>query len=471
MKHSLSRLLLSRSWPGVWSRLQLGALLVCATIAVPASRCAEPALQLNLKEAIALALRSELQPRIENAKVQTELAAASLTQVRSALATQLDAGISDSVVRFDLRALGIDFPQVSPFVSNVTLPDVVGPFSLFDARITGRRILFDRGATGQTAAAASRLKTAQADERSVQEQIAVQTARAYYTAVLSEHQVAAATRGVADAGFLLRFEEERKQKGLVSGAEVRRAALQVAAAEQKLVAARSDRSAAHLELKSVLGIDFARELELTQVLEFSPRRLSVETALEAALQSRPDLRNYELQVRTLQLTEQAIDAQKLPTLAAFGNVGSISTAPTPSRSEFGSISYSYSAGLAVRLPILDGGRRAGQIAEVEARRHGAEVANRQLRRQVELGVRLAVEKLHAAEEQVMLATKQNGLADEDVAQARALVASGDASGVDLSDALARQARVQAQYTSAVYQHILARLALGEVTGTVLSLNW
>lgn len=446
-------------------------LALCCMQAAPRAQGAVPAVRLDLKEAISLALRSELQPSLEHAKIQTQLAEASLTQARSLLGPQLDASATESMIRFDLRALGVDFPQVSPFVSNITLADVVGPFTLLDMRITGRKVLFDRGASGQVAAAVSRVKVAQFGETRAHEQIAAETARTYYAAVAAQCGEDAAKRGVEDAEFLLRFEEERNKRGLVSSAEVRRASLEVVSAQQRLAVARADRSAVLLELKAMLGVDFAPELELATALEFTRRAPSVELALDAALQSRSDLRNFELQARTLQLTERAIEAQKLPTVSAFGNIGGVSTAPTPSGSEPGSISYSYAAGVSVRVPILDGGRRAGQLAEVEARRHEAEAARRQLRRQVELGVRLTVTRLQAAEEQVLLAARQVSLADKDVDQAKSLFESGDASGVDLSEAQMRRSRVQSQYLNAVYKHVLARIALGEMTGTVLSFSW
>ena len=48
-------------------------------------------------------------------------------EVRAATALHVDAGISDRVLRFDLRSIGVEIPEVSPFVANVQFPRWWGP--------------------------------------------------------------------------------------------------------------------------------------------------------------------------------------------------------------------------------------------------------------------------------------------------------------------------------------------------------
>src|ERR1700733_15770838 len=90
---------------------------------------AEP-LKLSMQEAIRLALLPAGQTKLQLAAEAERMAESQLQGVRSATALHLDADVSDRVLRFDLRSIGVELPQVSPFVANVGLPSVVGPFTV-----------------------------------------------------------------------------------------------------------------------------------------------------------------------------------------------------------------------------------------------------------------------------------------------------------------------------------------------------
>jgi outer membrane protein TolC len=428
-------------------------------------------IQLNLKEAVELALRPESQDRLLGAQVGTRLAAASVGRARTATALAVDASVTDSIARFDLRALGIDFPQVSPFVSNITLPAVVGPFSLLDARINATKPLFDRAASGQVKTAQSQVEAVRMGEVGAREQVAADVAKAYLKAALAQSMVEMGERFVKEAAVLVDFEKERKARGLVTGADVRRAQLELSEAQQRLAAARSDSTASVMELRSALGVEFGPEIRLSEPLDFGTRARTVDQALSTALRARPELARNLQEAQTLQFAAKAIEAQKLPSVLAFGNVGLITTAPTPNKTDAGSISYTYTAGVSLRVPIFDGGRRAAQLAEVDARRREVEISRRQLRRQVELEIRLTMEKVRAAEEQVRFSEQQMSLAQEDIEQVRGRYQAGEATAVEVSAAQTRRYGIQQRYLEAVYRHNLARLAVGQATGTVAEMNW
>src|SRR5690348_835877 len=109
-----------------WFSCRFAALLA-ACVAVASA--AEP-LRLSLQEAIRLALLPEGQARLQLAQEAERSAESRVRQARAATALQVDAGLSDRVLRFDLRSIGFDIPEVSPFVANVEFPAVVGPFTV-----------------------------------------------------------------------------------------------------------------------------------------------------------------------------------------------------------------------------------------------------------------------------------------------------------------------------------------------------
>jgi len=75
-------------------------------------------LKLSLQEAIRLALLPAGQARLQLAAEAEQVAEIHVKEVRAATALHVDAGISDRVLRFDLRSIGVEIPEVSPFVAN-----------------------------------------------------------------------------------------------------------------------------------------------------------------------------------------------------------------------------------------------------------------------------------------------------------------------------------------------------------------
>jgi outer membrane protein TolC len=146
-------------------------------------------------------------------------------------------------------------------------------------------------------------------------------------------------------------------------------------------------------------------------------------------------------------------------------------APTPNGDTAIVSSPTYNAGFVFRVPILDGGRRASERAEVESQIRQASIKRQVGQRQIELQVRLAFESLEGAARGVDLAGEQSSLASEDSDATRARYAAGEASGIDVAEAQARLFRARHDYTLALYQHEMARIALAEATGDIVGMKW
>lgn len=428
-------------------------------------------MDLDLREAIRLALQPGVQNRLVSAQIEAELAEARLALQRSAMALQVDAGVTESMLRFDLRSLGLDLPEASPFVVNVSLRPVAGPFTLLDMRMFATKPIVNRSVANQVRAARDAVEVSKSSGLKAQAQVAAETAKAYFGALMAQSSLGLAQGTLEQSRYLLRVEEDRKAQGLVTGGDVRRAQLQVRASEQKLVSARAMARVTMLQLQAMTGIAYDTPVQLLPVENSSKGVPTMDGAMEQAMQFRADLKEYRAQTSGLRHSANAIRSQRLPTLMAFGNFGGLSTAPTPNRTSPASISYTFAAGMRLQMPVFDGGRRALQLAEVDLQRRALENANQGLARKVELEIQVSLEKLRAAREQLESIEGSMGLVHEDLEQVRELLKAGEATAVELREAESR--RAQAQYQRVVAQHEvnLARLALAEATGTVLEFTW
>src|SRR3954453_11202061 len=106
-------------------------------------------LKLSLREAVRLALLPADQARVQLALEAEKVAESQIRQARAASAFHVDAGMSDRMMRFDLRAIGIDIPEVSPFVANIQFPAVVGPFTVLDSRVRVSKSIVNPAAARQ----------------------------------------------------------------------------------------------------------------------------------------------------------------------------------------------------------------------------------------------------------------------------------------------------------------------------------
>jgi outer membrane protein TolC len=89
-----------------------------------------------------------------------------------------------------------------------------------------------------------------------------------------------------------------------------------------------------------------------------------------------------------------------------------------------------------------------------------------LQEQIEMEVRLALDAVESAEEQVKVAEGGLHLAENELAQAQRRYEAGVASGLEVTDAQTRLARARDNRIAALSGYNLARLELGQATGTI-----
>jgi outer membrane protein TolC len=297
------------------------ALSWLAVSTIPCS-AGEP-LKLSLQEAIRLALLPAGQAKLQLVAEAERMAQSQLQQVRSAIALHVDGDLSDRVLRFDLRSIGVDLPQVSPFVANVELPNVVGPFTVMDAEVRLTKSVLNRSVAHQVQAARESLESVKTQNQGVSAEIVAQTARAYLDALRAKSEADLATENVKLSEGSVSLADERKANGTVTGAEVRHANLDLAEARQKLFSAQTAYPSAILQLVALIGIPFDTPVELTDQPVYRPENTTLREALEKALKSRVDLTAAGQDIEALRLKERAVAAEALPSLTVFANAGEL----------------------------------------------------------------------------------------------------------------------------------------------------
>jgi outer membrane protein TolC len=415
-------------------------------------------LRLSMKRAVELATSPEGNANIQLAGESVKQAQSRGGQARAALLPGLDAAVTQENQTRNLAALGISGISL-PF-PGFQFPTFVGPFNVFDARLSGSQSIFDFSSIRRLQASRVGVKAARSNESSTVDQVSAQVAKGYLAALRSQADLETAQSNVDLAQALLKQAENQKAAGTGTGIEVTRARVQLSNERQRLLVATDARRRARLELLRAMGLRLDTEVELTDKLAYIPvDAITLEQARAEALKSRSDLAAQQEREGNARLSASATRMERVPTVAAFGDYG-------PSGSGINNSLPTRTYGISVRVPLFDGGRRDARRAEANSQYRQEHIRSADLKEQIELDVRLALDTLRSAEEQVKVAQEGLGLAENELAQARRRYDAGVANGVEVTDAQTRLERARDNQVDALFNYNQARIDLGQAMGTI-----
>jgi outer membrane protein len=434
-------------------------LLLTASLAM----AAEP-LKLSLKRAVDVAISPEGSASIQLADEALKQAQARALEQRAALLPNVDASFTDQGRTENLAALGFKPTLFSAApIPGFSFPTFVGPYTTVDARVTGSQNVLDFSIIRRYQASKSGVTAARSDADATQEQVASQVARAYLAAVKGDADVETAQANVTLSEALLKQSENEKEAGTGTGIEITRAKVQLANDRQRLLVARNASHSAHLQLLRAINMRLDTELDLTDKLHYTPvEPATIDAAKAQAMKERPDLKAQQDREVNARLSASATKLERLPSLSAFGDYGDIGTSLTnavPTRT----------VGFQLKVPIFDGGRRDARREESASQYRAEAVRTSDLRQQIELDVRLALDSLQSADQQVKVAQEGLDLANSELTQARRRVDAGVAISVEVTDAQTRLERARDNTTDALYNYNVARLDLAQAMGRVRTL--
>jgi outer membrane protein TolC len=414
-------------------------------------------LPLSLKRAVEIAVSPEGNTNIQLSGEALKQARMRSLEARAALLPDVESSVTTQSRTENLAALGIQFHVPIPGFS---VPTFVGPFTTFDARVTGSQSVFDFGAIRRYQASKEGVAAARSDTDSAAETVAAQTARAYLSAVKADADVETAQANVNLSQALLTQAQNQKAAGTGTGIEITRANVQLANDRQRLLVAQNTRRATHLQLLRAMNMRLGTDVELTDKLQYVPvDSVDLVAVRKQALAGRSDLRAQEGREETARLSASAVKMERLPSVSAFGDYGAIGSGP-------GDALATRTVGVQVRVPIFNGGKRDAERAESASQYRSEKARTNDLKQQVELDVRLALDELESADDQVRVAREGLALSENELAQARRRYEAGVATSVEVTDAQTRLERARDNQNAALYGFNLAKIDLAQATGRV-----
>lgn len=366
------------------------------------------------------------------------------------LLPNVNGGVTEIRKVVSLAAFG--FPLPAGF------PAIVGPFNVFDARVSLSQSLFDLRAINDARAESHNIAAAQYSVKSARDLVVLVTANLYLQALAASARTESARAQVQSAEAIFRQASNMKESGLVAGIDVLRADVQLGTERQRLTAARNDFEKAKLQLARVIGLPLGQAFNLTDELPYVPAPdMTLDAALDQAYTTRPDYLGALERVRAAEAERRAAAGELLPSVRVDADYGAIGLTVGDARGTYAVVG-------SVKVPIFNGGRTRGRMAEADAdlRRRRSEAEN--LKAGIYYDVRTAFLDLQASSEQLQVATRARDLASQQLTQARDRFAAGVTNNVEVVQAQEVVAESSEQYIAALYSYNVAKALLARGLG-------
>src|SRR6266571_3865882 len=364
-------------------------------------------LPLSFKDAIDRGLRNNLGLLLQSDSVIA--ARGQRWKELSDLLPNLSAGVSENVAQQNLAALGLRFPSSSPFGK---IPQIVGPYGYFDARVYWSQSLFNLKSLDRERGAAANLQAARYSYKDARDLVVLAVGNAYLQAIAGAARVDTAQAQVQTAQALYGKTSDQQKAGVSPAIDTLRAHVELQTRQQELIVVRNDYAKQKLALARAIGLPTGQEFTLTE---------------------------------------------NFPSLGFAANYGDLGVTPGNSHGTF-QVSGS------LNIPIFPGGKIHADVLQAEAtlRQNRAQLGD--LRGRIEYEIRTALLDLAAANEQVQVAQSSVDLANQTLLQARDRFAAGVTDNLEVVQAQESVAQANENYISSLYAHNLAKVELARALG-------
>jgi outer membrane protein TolC len=341
----------------------------------------------------------------------------------------------------------------------------LGDVDNYSVDLTVSQPLFRGGAIG-AALRAAKLAELLSDEvaRSALQGTIYEVARAYYDALLFQHQYEVNEDAVRSATVHLEDVMTRRKLGVASDYDVLRAEVDVSNFRAEMIKQKNNVDLAKSRLLKAMGVLQKGDIDLADEFEYWPMRPVLEESLRIAHENRPDLYQAELVVRLQKEALRVAKSQYWPQIDAFFQ--ELWGKPDPSSTTTNEWNDTWNAGISVNLSIFDGLGREGRVYQQRATLDQSRYRLANTQEQAFLEVRQALLTLRNAEEFVESQKLNRNRATEGLRLAEVGYREGIASEVEVSDARSALTLARGLYYESVYGHAVSRLNLQLAMGTL-----
>jgi outer membrane protein len=417
---------------------------------------------MTLQDCLDLALKQN--PSILKAQQEIRRTKGVIVETRAAGVPQLTASGSGQMI--DKQAIDVFkfTPTNGPPVTSTVFRNQQQPWS---AQVQVSQLLYQGGRviSGVRAAELSSQIAALAFQQAVADTI-LNVRKAFYQILLNKALAEVREQSVTLLEQQLLDAQSRYDVGSVPRFNVLRAEVELANAKPPLIRAQNDLRISKESLVKLLAIDSTQTNDFTPInfdgkLVYEHRAWDLSTALQQAIDQRPELQAAERQIGVAKANVKVASSGYQPEASLFGNYGwhDYAFANDPSTTREG-----WEAGATVSWALFDGMLTRGKVSEARAVLEEANLDYADTRRQVELDVRQGYSDYLQTLELIEAQKKTVEEAEESLRLAEARFRAGTGTQLDVLSAQTALSDARSNEVKALHDYNVAIATLERVTG-------
>lgn len=300
-----------------------------------------------------------------------------------------------------------------------------------------------------------------ADLRRAQQNIALETVKAYNALLYTGEQVRVQRNALERKEKHLEMTRNRRAAGVATELEVLRSQVDVENQRAEVTRAEGGVDLARAQLNALMLRPMDAPVTPSDTLEYVSADYVLEDVLREAMANRPDLEVAEL---TEGVRSQLVGVAKADSKPSVDFVGSYGRSTRKPENFLDRDFTRWSTTISIKFPIFDGRRVAGKVAQAEAEAGKARQDKIALQNQIRLQAMDSLVKLNVAAKLISAAQLNVQQAQKALDMTQANYNYGAATILDVTDA--QNALVQAESTlaTALQQHADARATVNYVMG-------
>ncbi len=372
---------------------------------------------------------------------------------RSALLPNINGNLSETVEQTDLAALGL---RIS--VPGFHIPYIVGPFNYFALQASLSQTVANMTVLNNYRSAQATARASQYSLHDARDLVTLAVGGAYLQVLAAQARVDAAQTQLDTANAVFHQSTEQHGQGVLAQLNVDQNQVRTLTQQQQIITLRNDLAKQKINLARLTGLPPNAGYQLTDSFPFSPAPVQdVDAAVAQAELQRADLKAAQAQVEAAEKALSAARAERLPSVAVSGDYQLIGTNPAQSHGAFTAVGT-------VSIPLWQGGRTAGDIAQAEAVLAQRQAELDDTHGQIEAEVRQVYLDLEAAAAQVVVARRNVQVAQETLEMTRERMKAGVINTLEVVQAQQTVSSAQLDLIDSVFAHNLAKLSLARALG-------
>ena len=291
-----------------------------------------------------------------------------------------------------------------------------------------------------------------------------QVSKAFYQVLLAKDSYEVYKRVYDNAIENHKIVEKRYSVGQVSEYDFIRSQVSVANAEPNVFNAENSIVLALWQLKALLGVDLAKDIDCAGALADFEEALTSHIEMDGDLSANSTMRQLEIQERMLDKTLEVKRVANLPTLAATIGYNYVAMDETMDVLHYKWNPYSVAA-FSLNIPIFAGGKRRAEIKQAELNLSSLQLQRENTERQLRTAVMsyysnmlTNVKQYHAAAQTISQAKR-----GYEIAVKRYDVGGGTLVDVDNSQLAYTQAELTR--STAIYNYLVNQVSMAKILGT------